>query len=127
MTQAGDAVALSAVDFGRCGAATGALRTVTVKDFRGGPAGWSVTGEVTDLTGPGGAIGADRLSWTPVCVAEEGSPSACTAVAAGATLAFTANGTVTGGEFTVDAGLSLDVPAFTAPGGYAGVLTPTLS
>ncbi|MFF6791264.1 hypothetical protein ACVW0K_002347 [Streptomyces filamentosus] len=133
MTQAGDAVALSAVDFGQGGAATGALRTVTVKDFRGGPAGWSVTGKVTDFTGPGGAIGADRLSWTPACVAKEGSPSACTAGSAGpvgtggATLASTENGTVTGGEFTLDAGLSLDVPAFTAPGGYTGVLTLTLS
>ncbi|MFD4372066.1 beta-xylosidase [Streptomyces sp. NPDC058486] len=132
MTQAGDAVSLSAVDFGQGGAATGALQTVTVKDFRGGPAGWSVTGKVTDFTGPGGAIGADRLSWTPACVAKEGSPSACTAgtagpVGTGATLASTANGTVTGGEFTVDAQLALDVPAFTAPGAYAGVLTLTLS
>ena len=45
----------------------------------------------------------------------------------GATLASTPNGTLTGGEFTVDAGLSLDVPAYTAPGSYAGVLTLTLS
>ncbi len=132
MTQAGDAVALSAVDFGTGGAATGDLRTVTVKDFRGGPAGWTVTGKVTDFTGPGGAIGADRLSWTPACAAKPGSPSACAAgsagpVGAGATLASTANGTLTGGEFTLDARLSLDVPAFTAPGSYAGVLTLTLS
>ncbi|MET9345832.1 beta-xylosidase [Streptomyces termitum] len=132
MSQAGDAVQLSAVDFGTGGAATGALQTVTVKDFRGGPAGWSLTGKVTDFAGPGGAIGADRLSWTPACVAKEGSPSACAAgtagpVGTGATLASTANGTVTGGEFTVDAQLALDVPAFTAPGSYAGVLTLTLS
>ncbi|MGW3392322.1 beta-xylosidase [Streptomyces hydrogenans] len=132
MTQAGDAVSLSAVDFGQGGSATGALQTVTVKDFRGGPAGWSVTGKVTDFTGPGGAIGADKLSWTPACVAKEGSPSTCAAgsagpVGSGATLASTANGTVTGGEFTVDAQLALDVPAFTAPGAYAGVLTLTLS
>ncbi|MEV6328897.1 beta-xylosidase [Streptomyces sp. NPDC051909] len=133
MTQAGDAVALSAVDFGTGGAATGALRTVTVKDFRGGPAGWSLTGKVTDFTGPGGAIGAGKLSWTPACATKAGSPSTCAAGtagpvgSAGATLASTPNGTVTGGEFTVDAGLSLDVPAFTAPGSYAGVLTLTLS
>ncbi|MCX2179770.1 beta-xylosidase [Streptomyces sp. SKN60] len=133
MTQAGDAVALSAVDFGTGGAATGALRTVTVKDFRGGPAGWSLTGKVTDFTGPGGAIGAGKLSWTPACATKAGSPSTCApgtagpVGGAGATLASTPNGTVTGGEFTVDAGLSLDVPAFTAPGSYAGVLTLTLS
>ncbi|MFF2566824.1 beta-xylosidase [Streptomyces sp. NPDC058084] len=134
MTQAGDAVQLSAVDFGQGGAATGALRTVTVKDFRGGPAGWSLTGKVSDFTGPGGAaIGAGKLSWSPVCATKPGSPSTCAAGSAGAvgstgaTLASTPNGTVTGGEFTVDAGLSLDVPAYTAPGSYAGVLTLTLS
>ncbi|MEU4064026.1 beta-xylosidase [Streptomyces wedmorensis] len=133
MTQAGDAVQLSSVDFGAGGAATGALQTVTVKDFRGGPAGWSLTGKVTDFSGPGGAIGAGNLSWTPACTAKAGSPSACAAGSAGpvgsggATLASTPNGTLTGGEFTVDAGLSLDVPAFTAPGSYAGVLTLTLS
>ncbi|MFF5972061.1 beta-xylosidase [Streptomyces sp. NPDC012769] len=133
MTQAGDAVQLSAVDFGQGGAATGALRTVTVKDFRGGPAGWSLTGKVTDFTGPGGAIGAGKLSWTPACTTKAGSPSTCVPGSSGpvgttgATLASTPNGTLTGGEFTVDAGLSLDVPAFTAPGAYAGVLTLTLS
>ena len=133
MSQAGDAVELTAVDFGQGGAATGDLKTVTVKDFRGGPAGWSLTGKVTDFTGPGGAIGGGNLSWTPACTAKAGSPSACAAGSAGpvgsggATLASTPNGTLTGGEFTIDAGLSLDVPAFTAPGSYAGVLTLTLS
>jgi hypothetical protein len=133
MSQAGDAVALSAVDFGQGGAATGALRTVTVKDFRGGPAGWSLTGKVTDFTGPGAKIGASKLSWAPACVTEAGSPSACAAGSAGivgvsgATLASTPDGTLTGGEFTVDAGLSLDVPAFTPPGSYSGVLTLTLT
>jgi hypothetical protein len=45
----------------------------------------------------------------------------------GATLASAPAGTVNGGEFTVDAGLSLDVPAFTPPGTYSGVLTLTLT
>ncbi|MER5306497.1 beta-xylosidase [Streptomyces sp. NPDC002773] len=133
MTQAGDAVQLSSVDFGQGGAATGDLHTVTVKDFRGGPAGWSLTGKVTDFTGPGGSIGAGNLSWTPACTAKEGSPSTCAAGSSGpvgsggATLASTPNGALTGGEFTIGAGLSLDVPAFTPPGAYAGVLTLTLS
>lgn len=133
MTQAGDTVQLSSVDFGQGGAATGDLKTVTVKDFRGGPAGWSLTGKVTDFTGPGGSIGAGKLSWTPACTTKAGSPSTCvpgsagTVGSGGATLASTPNGTVTGGEFTVDAKVSLDVPAFTAPGSYAGVLTLTLS
>ncbi|MFJ9536672.1 beta-xylosidase [Streptomyces sp. NPDC101225] len=133
MSQAGDSVALSAVDFGEGGASTGALNSVTVKDFRGGPAGWSLTGKVTDFTGPGAKIGAGRLSWTPACATKAGSPSTCqagspgTVGSAGATLASTSDGTLTGGEFTADAGLSLDVPAFTPPGTYTGVLTLTLT
>ncbi|MFF5531588.1 beta-xylosidase [Streptomyces cinerochromogenes] len=133
MSQAGDSVALSGVDFGQGGASTGSLDTVTVKDFRGGPAGWSLTGKVTDFTGPGARIDAGRLSWTPACATRPGSPSTCkagsagTVGSAGATLASTSDGTLTGGEFTVDAGLSLDVPAFTPPGAYSGVLTLTLT
>jgi hypothetical protein len=133
MSQAGDSVALSAVDFGQGGASTGSLNTVTVKDFRGGPAGWSLTGKVTDFTGPGAKIDAGGLSWTPDCATKAGSPSTCKAGSAGtvgtsgATLASTPNGTLTGGEFTVGAGLSLDVPAFTPPGAYSAVLTLTLT
>ncbi|MFD5251761.1 beta-xylosidase [Streptomyces bobili] len=133
MAQAGDAVQLSAVDFGTGGASTGTLKTVTVKDFRGGPAGWSLTGKVTDFTGPGAKIDAGRLSWTPACATDAGSPSTCRAGSAGvvgtagATLASAPDATLTGGEFTADAQLSLDVPAFTPPGTYAGVLTLTLT
>jgi hypothetical protein len=133
MSQAGDAVSLSAVDFGQGGASTGSLQTVTVRDFRGGPAGWSLTGKVTDFTGPGATIDAGKLSWTPACATKAGSPSTCQAGSAGtvggsgATLASTPNGTLTGGEFTADARLSLDVPAFTPPGSYSGVLTLTLT
>lgn len=133
MTQAGDTVSLSAVNYGEGGASSGDLNSVTVKDFRGGPAGWSLTGKVTDFTGPGAKIDAGALSWTPACATEAGSPSTCqagssgTVGSAGATLASTPNGTLTGGEFTVDAGLSLNVPAFTPPGAYSGVLTLTLS
>ncbi|MFG2761046.1 beta-xylosidase [Streptomyces wuyuanensis] len=133
MTQAGDSVRLTSVDFGKGGAATGDLHAVTVKDFRGGPAGWSLTGKVTDFTGPGGRIDAGRLSWTPACTTKAGSPSTCAAGSAGAvgtagaTLASTPNGAVTGGEFTAGAKVSLDVPAFTAPGAYSAVLTLTLT
>ncbi|MFI8186331.1 beta-xylosidase [Actinacidiphila glaucinigra] len=134
MTQAGDTVEMTPVDFGEGGPSAGALRTVTVKDFRGGSTGWSLTGKVTDFKGPGGAlIGADRLSWQPVCVAASGSPSTCaagsagTVGSAGATLASAPDATLTGGEFAVDAGLSLDVPAYSATGSYSGVLTLTLT
>ncbi|WP_328434761.1 beta-xylosidase [Streptomyces sp. NBC_00425] len=133
MSQAGDAVQLSGVEFGQGGASTGALQTVTVKDFRGGPAGWSLTGKVTDFSGSGAKIDAGKLSWTPACSTKAGSPSTCqagsagTVGASGATLASTPDGTATGGEFTANARLSLDVPSFTPPGTYAGVLTLTLS
>jgi hypothetical protein len=133
MTQAGDTVSLSAVNYGEGGASTGDLNAVTVKDFRGGTAGWSLTGKVTDFTGPGVTIGADQLSWTPACDTKAGSPSTCQAGSAGkvgssgATLASAPADTATGGEFTANAELSLNVPAFTPPGSYSGVLTLTLS
>ncbi|MGW8951609.1 beta-xylosidase [Streptomyces sp. NPDC055709] len=133
MTQAGDSVQLTSVDFGQGGASTGDLNAVTVKDFRGGPAGWSLTGRVTDFSGLGGKIDAGKLSWTPSCSTKAGSPSTCAAGSAGvvgsagATLAATPNGAMTGGEFTVGAKVALDVPAFTAPGAYTGVLTLTLT
>ncbi|MEV7890780.1 beta-xylosidase [Streptomyces sp. NPDC002817] len=133
MTQAGDTVSLSAVEYGEGGASTGGLNAVTVKDFRGGTAGWSLTGKVTDFTGPGVTIGADQLNWTPACDTKAGSPSTCQAGSAGkvgssgATLASAPADTATGGEFTANAELSLNVPAFTPPGSYSGVLTLTLS
>ncbi|MPY40106.1 beta-xylosidase [Streptomyces phyllanthi] len=133
MTQAGDTVDLGSVEFGSGGTADGDLQTVTVKDHRGGTAGWSLTGKVTDFTGPGASIPASKLSWTPECVTKAGSPSTCKAGSAGpvgsagATLASASDGTLTGGEFTIDAGLSLAVPADTPPGSYAGVLTLTLT
>ncbi|MFI1027344.1 beta-xylosidase [Streptomyces sp. NPDC020951] len=133
MSQAGDAVTMSTVDVGSGQPSTGALNAVTVKDFRGGPAGWSLTGKVTDFSGPGAKITADKLSWTPACTTKAGSPSTCQAGSpgvvgsTGATLASTPDATVAGGEFTANAGLSLDVPAFTPAGTYSGILTLTLS
>ncbi|MPY60644.1 beta-xylosidase [Streptomyces spongiae] len=133
MSQAGDNVDLGSVEFGSGGTADGDLQTVTVEDHRGGTAGWSLTGKVTDFTGPGASIPASQLSWTPACVTKDGSSSTCQAGSAGsvgsegATLASAPNGTLTGGEFTVDAKLSLKVPAPTPPGSYAGVLTLTLT
>ncbi|MFI7336671.1 beta-xylosidase [Streptomyces sp. NPDC050085] len=134
MAQAGDAVAMDAVGFGKGGRSRGSLNTVTVQDFRGGAAGWSLTGKVTNFTGPGGAsIDAGKLSWTPVCVDGADSPSHCAAGSPGAvgkdgaTLASAPNQAFTGGQFTVDARLSLNVPAYTKPGAYSAVLTLTLT
>ncbi|WP_143658010.1 hypothetical protein [Embleya scabrispora] len=113
---------------------TGALNTVTVKDYRGGATGWTLTGAVTDFTnGSGGTIPADKFSWTPKVTPGEGSPSQAVAGSAGpigktgATLASAPNADVTGGTFAADAGLSLAVPAYQAPGTYSATLTLSIS
>lgn len=133
MTQAGDTVALSPVEEGAGGSSTGSLQQVTVTDARNGATGWSLTGKVTDFTGSAGTIGADKLGWTPSCDTAAGSASTCvpgtqgTVGTAGATLASAPDAAQTGGEFTVGAGLALDVPATAAAGDYAAVLTLTLT
>ncbi|WP_371530665.1 hypothetical protein OG302_36380 [Streptomyces sp. NBC_01283] len=133
MAQAGDTVALSPVEEGTAGSSTGDLQKVTVKDARNGATGWSLTGKVTDFTGNAGTIGADKLGWTPSCATAPGSASTCVpgtkgpVGGAGATLASAPDGAQTGGEFTVGAGLALDVPATAAAGDYAAVLTLTLT
>lgn len=134
MTQAGESVTLGAVPYGDGSAAAGRIGTVTVKDARGGPAGWSLIGKVTDFTGAGGVrIPGASLSWTPSCVAAAGSPSACTPGSAGvvgpdgAVLASTGDAAVVGGTFAIDATVALQVPPYTPPGAYTAVLTLTLS
>ncbi|MGW7439775.1 beta-xylosidase [Streptomyces sp. NPDC054849] len=134
MAQTGEAITLGAVPYGDGGAAPGRIGTVTVTDARGGPAGWSLIGKVTDFTGPGGVrIPGASLSWTPSCVAAAGSKSPCTPGSAGvvgpdgAVLASTADAPLVGGTFTVDAAVTLRVPAYTPPGAYTAVLTLTLS
>lgn len=138
MTQEGEAVTLGAVPYGDGGAAAGRIGTVTVKDARGGPAGWSLIGKVTDFTGTGASgtgvhIPGASLSWTPSCAAAAGSPSACTPGSAGtvgpdgAVLASTPDAALVGGTFTIDATVALQVPPYTPPGAYTAVLTLTLS
>ena len=134
MSQAGDAVGLSAVDFGKGGRLD---RRPEDGDRQGLPR--RTRGLVPDRQGHRlhRTRRQDRrrckLSWTPACATKAGSPSTCQAGSpgavgsSGATLASTPNGTLTGGEFTVDAGLSLNVPAFTPPGTYSGVSRLTLS
>lgn len=134
MAQTGEDITLGAVPYGDGGAAPGRIGTVTVTDARGGPAGWSLIGKVTDFTGPGGIrIPGASLSWTPSCVAAAGSTSPCTPGSAGvvgpdgAVLASTAAAPLVGGTFTVDATVTLQVPPYTPPGAYTAVLTLTLS
>ncbi|MFJ6482049.1 beta-xylosidase [Streptomyces sp. NPDC091682] len=134
MTQAGEDITLGAVPYGDGGAAPGRIGTVTVTDARGGPAGWTLIGKVTDFTGPGGIrIPGASLSWTPRCAAAGGSRSVCTPGSAGvvgadgAVLASTPDAPLVGGTFTIDATVTLTVPPYTPPGAYTAVLTLTLS
>ncbi|RPK29106.1 RICIN domain-containing protein (plasmid) [Streptomyces goshikiensis] len=132
MSTTAEPVRLPPVDFGAGGTSAGRLNTVAVKDFRGGTSGWSLTGRVTDFTGPRGKIDAGRLTWTPTCTTKPDSPSSCTAGSPGAvgkdgaTLAHAPDGDLTGGEFTADAAVSLGIPKYTPVGDYAGTLTLTL-
>lgn len=112
---------------------TGALNTVTVKDFRSGNTGWTLTGAVSDFTnGTGGKITADKFTWTPKVTAGAGSPSVPVAgsagpIGGGATLASAPAAAVTGGTFAADADLSLAVPAYQAVGTYNATLTLSIS
>ncbi|NGO67722.1 DUF6801 domain-containing protein [Streptomyces boncukensis] len=132
MTQAGDTVRMSPVTEGQGGNSTGDLQTVTVSDSRDGTSGWSLTGKATDFSGAD-TISAENLSWAPACTAAPGSAGSCVpgtdgvVGTEGATLATSPDGEDSGGEFTVGAGLDLEVPADAAPGDYASVLTLTLT
>ncbi|MYS83431.1 hypothetical protein [Embleya scabrispora] len=134
ITQQASAIKLSDITLnGQAQNMTGALNPVTVKDFRGGATGWTLTGAVTPFTnGDGGTIAADKFSWTPKVAAGPGSPSVAVAGAAGpigsgATLASAPNAAVTGGTFTADADLSLAVPAYQKIGTYSATLTLSIS
>ncbi|MFF5444719.1 beta-xylosidase [Streptomyces sp. NPDC012888] len=134
MTQAGEDVVLGPVPYGEGGGAAGRIGTVTVKDARGGPAGWSLVGKVTDFAGPGGhRIPGASLSWTPACATTPSSPSTCAPGSPGpvgpdgAVLASTPDGEAGGGTFTADAGVTLQVPPYAPPGAYTATLTLTLS
>ncbi len=118
---------------------TGSLRDVTVKDYRGGTLGWSLTGKFTGLNGPV-AIAPSKLTWTPSCTAGGNNDDTVTVGAAGA---FADSATaqplcsvvagdlgadlVSGGDTVADAALSLDLLANQAAGNYTGTLTLTLS
>ena len=130
---AGDSVALTGGAVG--GTATGAMQKATVSDTRGNNAGWSLTGQVSAFTGtPSGTIAANQLGWAPSVtkVSGEGTATAGAAAAPGAglgsakTLCAAASGT-SSGVFDCTAALTLGIPSSTAPGGYTGTLTLTLS
>jgi hypothetical protein len=135
ISQENGAIKLSDVTLnGTDQAMTGKLNTVTVKDFRAGNTGWTLTGAMTDFSnGAGGTIPAEKFTWTPKVATEDGSPSTGVAGStgpigkAGATLASAPNAETTGGTFKADADLSLAVPAYQAIGNYSATLTLSIS
>jgi len=119
--------------------ATGVLTDVTVTDTRNTYPGWSVSGQESAFAGSGAAAGtsvsADSLGWIPVAVDPlTGGATLGPTVAPGtspdglgdapAVLARAANGSGFGTN-TVSADLTLDVPAGSLAGVYAGELTIT--
>ncbi|KJY37407.1 hypothetical protein VR44_05725 [Streptomyces katrae] len=125
MTQAGAAITLGPVGYGGAGGGAGRIGTVTVVDARGaGAARWTLRGKLTDFTGPDGArIPGASLSWIPSCGGGGCVPGPPGAV--GPEGAVLASGE--GGSSTVDAAVTLRVPAYTPPGAYRAALTLTLS
>ncbi|HEY6531496.1 MAG TPA: WxL domain-containing protein, partial [Acidimicrobiales bacterium] len=136
MSQSAGLVALSGTTLnGTNQTATGSLNQVTVTDSRGTLGGWTLTGNVTDLTTGVGAdanhtLPAASITWTPACAATTGTSAEVAPGAAGgiasATLCQAAAGGG-GGVFTADAGISVPVPATKAAGLYSGTLTLTLT
>ncbi|WP_436775528.1 WxL domain-containing protein [Yinghuangia sp. YIM S09857] len=135
MTQAGTGIDFGTATLnGQAQRLTAPLNQVTVTDSRGGNAGWSLTGMMTDLTAANGTdkIPAGNMSWAPSCAALPGALSAVTSGSAGplassATLCSQAADTkATGGRFTADAQITLTTPEFAAAGAYTGTLTLTL-
>ncbi|MFD0358096.1 hypothetical protein ACFVHW_30835 [Streptomyces sp. NPDC127110] len=123
LTQAGAAVTLGAVAYGGGGAAPGRIGTVTVKDTRGGGGRWKLTATLTGFTGRDAAGAAGAVpSWTPSCRGGCTPGPAGQAGPEGAVLATGAAGTA-----TVDAALTLTLPAYTPPGTYRALLTLTLA
>ncbi len=127
---------------------TGALKNVTVKDYRGGVLGWSLVARFSGLTGPVAptsgnfTIPSTSLSWTPSCAPDANNDDTVTTGSAGAV--FTTATTdvpvcavsgvanygldlTSGGDTLVTSPLSLAIPANQAAGAYTGTIQFTLS
>ena len=114
--------------------ASGALPEVKVTDLRAANPGWSLTGQVTDLTNGGYTINGTQLGWSPkVTAAAEGQTVKAgsrvrpgTGLAAPKVLASAQAGQGTG-TATLAADLSLSVPSWARGGTYTGVITITVA
>jgi hypothetical protein len=111
--------------------ATGMLQPVTVTEYRNYQPGWSVTGEVSNLSAAGQPVPGTRLGWIPGGTVTGGAilgppvaPGNPGLGSAGAVLATAAPGSGVGVD-TLTAILLLRVPASARAGPFAGTLTLT--
>jgi hypothetical protein len=111
--------------------ATGMLLPVTVSDDRNDLPGWSVTGQVSDLSAAGQPVSATQLGWIPGGTVTGGAklgppvaPGNPGLDSARAVLAAAAAGSGAGVD-TLTAVLLLQVPASARGGPFAGTLTLT--
>jgi hypothetical protein len=109
----------------------GALNQLYWVDARGTNAGWAITIKMTDLTNPAdpGSIPASNMTFDPSCAIVDAAETLTLTVATGGPLgndyqAFcSAAACDSGGSFTGDAALALEVPA----SAYAGTYTATIT
>lgn len=114
--------------------ASGALPEVKVTDLRAANPGWSLTGQVTDLTSGSHTIDGKQLGWRPkVAATAEGQTVKAGSrvrpgdgLAAPKVLASAAAGQGTG-TATLGADLNLSVPSWARGGTYTGVITITIA
>lgn len=114
----------------------GTLPAVTVVDTRNDQeTGWTVSAQMSDLTGPAQVLPADSVGWTPslIDVAEgvTAGPAVATRLSGGPGLAESvvlgrAVGAAPPGRTQLGADLVLETGYDTAPGRYAGSLTVTI-
>jgi surface-anchored protein/uncharacterized repeat protein (TIGR01451 family) len=132
----GDQVVLPAPQLNGTGDALvtgGPINPVTVIDLRMANPGWNVSGQVSAFTSEAGSFGGELLGWTPevISTSEGQLVAAGDAVEPGSGLASPAQlGSAAAGRgqgtAVLGAGLELEIPTDTPPGGYSATLTLTV-
>lgn len=111
-----------------------ALPTITVTDTRAEGAGWSVTGNASDLVGDRGTIASQHLGWSPL-VLDAATATAGSIVAGalsggeglvGAQLLASADDHSRWGATRLGADVTLEVPIGAQQGQYKGVVNVSL-
>lgn len=138
MKQAGSSIVLPAVATSTTATpASAAFNALTVTDLRGGTAGWSITAQMSDLTGVGGGtIQAQQFNLSGLTYTETGTTLGTKNTSTGAlntaqtVCGAPATNTLTGstqGEFGIAGTLNVSVPAYQRATSYSGVLTFTIA